>query len=168
MPVYTVHQPPLRAAEAVPDPVRFVFIRDGFYFWAFIAAWLWMAWHRMWLVLLAYIVGSAAAVSAVYYAGAGRGAIVVVGLLIALLIGLEAGSLRRFTLARRGWRNVGVVSGRDLEDAERRFFGGWVRAAPKAGSEPPAAARTLPPAPAPRIAQPPHVIGLFPEPGAGR
>ena len=67
---------------------------------------------------------------AVYYAGAGRGGTVVVGLLIALLIGIEAGTLRRFTLARRGWKNVGVVSAYDLEDAERRFFADWVRAAP--------------------------------------
>ena len=57
MAVYTVHQPPLRATEAALDPQRFVFVRDGFYFWAFIAVWLWMAWHRMWLVLLIYIVG---------------------------------------------------------------------------------------------------------------
>ncbi len=44
------------------------------------------------------------------------------------MIGLEASTLRRFTLRRRGWRNVGVVSGDDLEDAERRFFDAWVRA----------------------------------------
>ena len=35
MAVYTVHQPPLRATDAAPDPQRFVFVRDGFYFWAF-------------------------------------------------------------------------------------------------------------------------------------
>ena len=136
MAVYTVHQPPLRATEAAPDPQRFVFVRDGFYFWAFIAAWLWMAWHRMWLVLLIYVVGATAVEGAVYYAGAGSGGAVVVGLLIALLIGIEAGTLRRFTLARRGWKNVGVVSAYDLEDAERRFFADWVRAAPTARGAP--------------------------------
>ena len=114
MAVYTVHQPPLRATDAALDPQRFVFVRDGFYFWAFIAAWLWMAWHRMWLVLLIYIVGSTVVEGAVYYAGAGRGGTVVVGLLIALLIGIEASTLRRFTLARRGWKesssNIAVSS----------------------------------------------------------
>ena len=165
MPVYTVYQPPLRAAQAAPDPERFVFVRDGFYFWAFIATWLWMAWHRMWLVLLACIGGSVAVEGAAYYAGPGRGATVAVGLLIALLIGLEAGTLRRFTLARRGWKNVGVVSGDDLEDAERRFFDAWVRGGKPAAR--PAAARTSPPPPpAPRASHGPDVIGLFPEPGA--
>jgi len=171
MAVYTVHQPPLCATEAAPDPERFVFVRDGFYFWAFMAPWLWMAWHRMWVVLLVYIVGSAAVESAVYYAGAGTGGTAVVGLLIALLIGFEASTLRRFTLARRGWKNVGVVSAYDLEDAERRFFADWVRRAPAARSAPSAPPRSTPPSPAaplPRMPQSPDVIGLFPEPGASR
>ena len=167
MAVYTVHQPPLHATETAPDPQRFVFVRDGFYFWAFIAAWLWMAWHRMWLVLLIYIVGSTVVEGAVYYAGAGRGGTVVVGLLIALLIGIEASTLRRFTLARRGWKNVGVVSAYDLEDAERRFFADWVQAAPTVRGAPSAPARNSPP-PLLHMPQSPDVIGLFPEPGAGR
>ncbi len=48
-------------------------------------------------------------------------------LLIALLVGLEAGALRRWTLERRGWKTHGFVVGDDLEDAERRFFGQWTR-----------------------------------------
>ena len=93
-----------------------------------------------------------------------------VGLLIALLIGIEAGTLRRFTLARRGWKNVGVVSAYDLEDAERRFFADWVRAAPTVRSAPAAPPRNSPPPPPPlpRMPQSPDVIGLFPEPGASR
>ena len=42
MSIYTVHEPPPRANEDVPDPVRFVFVRDGFYFWAFLLSPLWM------------------------------------------------------------------------------------------------------------------------------
>ena len=61
-------------------------------------------------------------------------------LLISLLVGIEAGTLRRFTLARRGWKNVGVVSGYDLEDAERRFFAAWDHAAPSGAPRTAAAA----------------------------
>ena len=56
MAVYTVHQPPLKKYEAAPDPERFAFVRDGFSFWAFLLGPLWMLRHRMWLVLLGYIV----------------------------------------------------------------------------------------------------------------
>ena len=54
MPVYTVHEPPMRGLPSVPDAERFAFVRDGFYFWAFLFAPLWMLWHRMWLVLVGY------------------------------------------------------------------------------------------------------------------
>ena len=89
-----------------------------------------------------------------------------VGFLLALLVGFEAATLRRFTLARRGWRNVGIVVGDDVEAAERRFFDAWVEGrdgarcvTPPRPSAPPMLRR---PAPAS------DVIGLFPEPGAPR
>jgi hypothetical protein len=81
--------------------------------------------------------------------------------LISLLVAVEAASLRRFALARRGWKNIGIVSGDDLEDAERRFYDAWVRATPAEREQPP----PIPPASPPT--QPPDIIGLFPEPGGG-
>ncbi len=59
MSVYTVHEPPLRAAGALAEPERFVFVRDGFYWWAFLLTPLWMLRHRLWLVLVIYLVSSA-------------------------------------------------------------------------------------------------------------
>jgi hypothetical protein len=168
MSVYTVYEPPLRAADAVPDPERFAFVRDGFSVWAFLLAALWMLWHRMWLVLLIYLVVAVGVEAALHYAGVSDPVLGLVALLISLLIGIEAGTLRRFTLARRGWKNVGIISGDDLEDAERRFFDAWVRAAPGGRIEPSTAPPNPPPAPPPRMPQSPDVIGLFPEPGANR
>jgi Protein of unknown function (DUF2628) len=168
MSVYTVHEPPLRATEVLPDPERFVFARDGFYFWAFLLTPLWMIRYRMWLVLVVYVVVAVGLENALYYAGVGTAGIVLVELLLALLIGFEAGTLRRFSLARRGWKNVGVVSGDDLEDAERRFFDAWMHATqePRAAPSAPPPADTLPPAA--HAQQPPDIVGLFPEPGASR
>ena len=168
MSVYTVHEPPLRASEASPNPERLVFVRDGFYFWAFLLTALWILWHRLWLVLLIYVVVAVGLDFAMYYAGVPSAGVAVVELLIAVLVGIEAGSLRRFTLARRGWHNIGVVSGDDVEDAERRFFDGWVRAAAGKRVAPSAASPGPPPPPSSRSQQSPDIIGLFPEPGANR
>ena len=82
--------------------------------------------------------------------------------LLALLIGFEAPTLRRFTLARRGFANIGIVVGDDLDLAERRFFDAWIRkrsveSAP--GGETPASMLRMP---QPRA----DVLGLFSEPGA--
>jgi len=185
MSVYTVHEPPLRAGAAVSDVERFAFVRDGFSWWAFLFAPLWMLWRRLWVVLVVYLVISIGVETAMRVYGASGALISLVAILISLLAGLEASSLQRFTLKRRGWKNVGVVSGSDLEDAEHRFFAAWVRNVPSQPAFPPAGPSSLTPPPtfpttsmAAYLAlaktppqQTPYasgVIGLFPEPGAQR
>jgi hypothetical protein len=162
MAVYTVHEPPSRAGAA-PEPERFIFVRDGFSFAALLFGPLWMLRHRMWLVLLGYaaVVAMLSFVLRLY--GSASVGLAVWGLL-ALLLGFEAGTLRRFTLRRRGFRNIGVVVGDDLELAERRFFDAWVRRS--SPSEAPARSQAAAPSGAPRMPDPSsYVLGLFPEPG---
>jgi hypothetical protein len=169
MSVYTVHEPPRRAGAAAADVERFAFVRDGFSWWAFLVTPLWMLRHRMWLVLVCCAVISAGLVTLVRMLGVSGAIVGVIGLLISLLVGLEAGTLRRFTLSRRGWKNLGVVSGDDLEDAERRFFDAWLQrtnstaGGPRAPAAGPASA-----VPVRRGPSGSDVIGLFPEPGARR
>jgi Protein of unknown function (DUF2628) len=166
MGIYTVHEPPLKRDESGPDPERFAFVRDGFAFWAFLLGPLWMLRHRLWLVFLGYVLLTIVLQVALRAIGASTMVMAVVSVLVALLIGFEAATLRRFTLTRRGWRNVAIVSGDDLEAAERRFFDAWVST-----SAPAAAPRAVPAAgtAVPIIRRSPSdVIGLFPEPGAPR
>jgi hypothetical protein len=160
MTIYTVHEPPPRRGGGETDTSRFAFVRDGFHMWAFLLPPVWMVVRRLWLVLLLYLLLMAAVEVALWYAGVSAAIKFTVGLLISLLVGIEASSLRRWTYNRRRWRNHGVVVAPDIEAAERRFFDTW---APHASH--PAAAQTLPSAPALRA--PPsstEVIGLFPEP----
>ena len=100
-------------------------------------------------------------------AGFAPTAIALVELCIAVLVGLEAPTLRRFTLSQRNWKNIGLVSGDTLEDAERRFFDAWVHEArashPRRRRLGPLLNRRVP-----HMPQAPDVIGLFPDPGAGR
>jgi hypothetical protein len=162
MPIYTVHEPPARRAGTSADPERFAFVRDGFYFWAFLVPPLWMAARRLWLVLLGYVLLVALLNVALWQVGASSTVRTLVSVLLSLLVGFEAASLRRWALARRGWKQVGVVVGDDLELAERRFFSWWVgedRARPWPADTGPAVRA----APAQQ-----QIVGLFPEPGAPR
>ena len=164
MPTYTIHAAPPRAGEQTIDPQRFLFVRDGFYFWAFLLAPLWLLYRRLWLLLVLYLVGSGVFGVAFVALRAPITLQVAVDLLIALLLGFEAATLWRWTLARRGWQTLGFVVGDDEESAERRFFAEWVKRP----------AQAPPPAPhyaAPVRRGPPSesdVIGLFPEPGGSR
>ena len=45
MPTYTVHEPPPRKGQSA-DPERFLFVRDGFHFWAFLLAPFWLLARR--------------------------------------------------------------------------------------------------------------------------
>lgn len=168
MSVYTVHEPPRRAADALSEPERFIFVRDGFYWWAFLLTPLWMLRHRLWLVFVIYLVITAALDAALRQAGASALAIALVGIAISLLVGFEASTLWRQTLRRRHWASVGIVSGDDLEDAERRFFDSWLRNQAARGGAPRPSAPMPPVAAATNASGPSDVIGLFPEPGAQR
>src|SRR3954471_16043306 len=73
MPVYTVHAPVADGTDPRSATDRFVFVRDGFHFWAFLFGPLWLAWHRLWLALIGYVavwVGIAVALTQLH-AGAG-------------------------------------------------------------------------------------------------
>jgi hypothetical protein len=167
MAVYTVHAPAsYYATDVRTTPDKLVFVRDGFYFWAFIAAILWLIWHRLWLALLGYLAISLVAEVAMWSLGVGAGTRVLVMVVFALLVGLEAGSLRRWKLSRRKWRQLDIVVADSEEAAERRFFERWNAKTVQNSDR--SATASPPPLPRASIAQPQGIIGLFPEPGAPR
>jgi hypothetical protein len=119
MRAYTVHAPPGEPAS----PEEFLFVKDGFSWPALLVPVLWILWHRMWLALVWYIV------FVLVVAWTGRllsdDVATLVAILGAILFALEANNLRRLALEGRGWRDVGAASGRDLDEAETRFFAEW-------------------------------------------
>jgi hypothetical protein len=176
MPVYTVHGPiPKDADIAAAD--RFAFVRDGFHFWAALLGPFWLAWHRLWLALIGWIVLIAATDVAMVRLGVGGTALFFVNVLLALLMGLEAASLERWTLSRRNWRQLDIVVAKNSEAAERRFFDRWTAKGRGFGNDQPAVDRGAPPPtrdiPGQPFSKPPpspqsEIIGLFPQPGASR
>jgi hypothetical protein len=175
MPVYTVHAPIANnAGIAATD--RFAFVRDGFHFWAAVFGPVWLVWHRLWLALIGWIIIVIAIDVGMARLGAGGTAIFFADVLIALLMGFEASSIRRWSLSRRNWRQLDIVVAGNEEKAERRFFDRWAarqrllndQTAVDRGAPPPT--RDIPGQP---FSKPPplpqnEIIGLFPEPGASR
>lgn len=176
MPVYTVHAPQGAEAAVRGATDKFVFVRDGFHVWAFLLGPVWLAWHRLWLALVGYIVVSILGAVALSLFHAGAPVRLAVMLLIALLMGFEGASLWRWTLSRRKWRQIDIVVADDEEAAERRFFDRWTakrnlvndQSAVDRGAPPPT--RDIPGQPFSRPPALPHddIIGLFPQPEASR
>lgn len=167
MSLYTVLAPPPQPGEARPDPVRFVFVKDGFCWPALFIPELWLLFRRMWLVFVLYIAVSLV-ISAIGSRIGGPLPWVALGL-VHLLFALEGNGLRRWTLTGRGYTFVGVAEGR-YDDAELRFFSQWEPPAAPAEDDaeaaPPGDATPVAPQEARKdAAEAGEVVGLFPAPG---
>jgi hypothetical protein len=172
MALYTVFAPPPEPGAAAPDPLGFVFVKDGFCWPALFIPELWLLFRRMWLVFLIYLAASAA----ISIVGSKVGGPLpwATLLLMHLLFALEGNALRRWKLSGRGYAFVGVAEGR-RDEAELRFFSQWQQpelpvAAAAASVEAPPAQATAPAmpdakAPATVSAESGTVIGLFPASG---
>jgi hypothetical protein len=170
MTLYIVHLP----GESPSDQARLLraeLVKDGFHWWAFLLPLPWLLVNRIWWGLLAYIalaVGMMLLGRAITLPGE---TLTAFELLVGLFVGLVAGDLKSWQLGRRGYRVADVVSGRDQEEAERRFFDRAMlarsgEAAPKGAAVRPAAA--FPTAPHQSATGASPVIGLFPEAGGTR
>ena len=113
---YSVHAP----YDGPDDEDRFAFVKDGFSWPALLVPVLWILWHRLWLALVWYIV------FLLIVAWTGRliteDAAFTVAVLGSLLFAFEANNFRRFSLAGRDWEEVGWSFGRNITEAEARFF----------------------------------------------
>jgi membrane-bound metal-dependent hydrolase YbcI (DUF457 family) len=114
---YSVYQGP----EARGDQ-DLIFIKDGFCWPALVLPFIWPAWRGLWLVVLMALVLLIAILVAVQGGWLAPLTGSVIEALVALIVAFEGNNLRRWTKSRRGWREVRMVSGRRLADAERSFF----------------------------------------------
>ena len=152
---YTVHAPP-----GEPAPERFAFVKDGFAWPAFFFTLLWILWHRMWLTLIGTIIFVLVIAWIDRLAGDAHATIFAIA--GALLIGLEGNTIRRLSLENRGWREIGGAFGRNLTEAEIRFFHEWTNVSARKRDEPLQSAATTRVQSAPADEEP--ILGLFPEP----
>jgi uncharacterized protein DUF2628 len=177
MPVFTIHGPSASGAD-IRLSDKFVFVRDGFHFWAFVFGPLWLIWNRLWLATIGWVLVTVALHLALASVGAGRLVIWSADVLVAVLMGLEAASLQRWTFSHGKWRQLDIVVADDEEGAERRFFDRWTNGSRGPSYDPLTVDRGAPPPtrnipgqsfsrPAPPLPQG-GIIGLFPEPGAPR
>ncbi len=159
MRAYTVHAAPGHVDDA-DAPEKFVFIKDGVSWPALFLPVPWILWHRLWLTLMAYVIW----VLLVMWAErlAGEMPATVLAILGAILFALEANNIRRWSLARKGWRDIGGSFGDNLDEAEIRFFDKWGKPDPAAAAPREAIARAAYPPPRRRDADEP-IFGLFPE-----
>ncbi len=97
-------------------------MREGFSFWAFILAPVWLLLNRLWLPALVYIM----AVSAMQEIGERMGlspatmGIVQIGL--QFWLGCTAYDIQRWVLAQRGYKPCAIIAATSRMEAEKRAY----------------------------------------------
>lgn len=152
---FTVHLGPSSAAKGGDPAVEIV--PDTFTPIAFVLPWVYFLRERMWLETLAYLVLLGLLIGGSFLLGLPDIVRPIVTLLTGLLFGLEAPSLKRWHLARRGYREAAVIVAANKDEAERRWFD-----EADARRAPPPSMLSGAPTSVPR-AGPQAVFGLFPE-----
>ncbi len=169
MRLYTVHE--LSGATANGD--GFEFVHEGFSWTGLFLGPLWLAFYRLWQALALYLVVAGLLVSIIEAAGFGSAGVIVCLLAFQFLFAGEANEIRRWTLSRRGAREIAIASGGNLTEAERDFFRRWSGPSAVAASSAswPQPVDTLPPLipgavwPRRPVADDHGVLGLFPKAG---
>ncbi len=135
----------------------FEIVKDAFSWGAFAFTALWFFFHRLWIAGLLVLIAVVALNGALSLLDVQPVAAFVAAVLLSWLIGLEANSLWRWTLARNGLQIVDVVSASDRDEAEAKAFARWLsRTAPSSAPR----HRRAPLRPRP-TGEP--VLGLFPD-----
>ena len=107
------------------DPETAELVHEGVTIAAYAVPVLWMLYHRMWTPALLLVFAQLAVTGLLGAVGASELLTAAASLGINLVVGLNASDLRRLALDWRDYEEVATVSGRNLQDAERRFFDGY-------------------------------------------
>lgn len=115
--LYTVHLPPPSSDDTMP-----VLIKEGFSWGAFLFSVIWTLWHKLWIETAALLALSLALGVISDFIALSDSIETAILLAVAVLIGFGGNDWRRESFRRRGYRDAGVVSGPDPENALRRFL----------------------------------------------
>lgn len=123
---YTVHEPPENSFDPVERADSLVFVKDGLSWAAFLFAPIWLLAKSYWIALLIYLAVATVVVVGLSLFQANPTWNGLAYLALNLIVALEADSISRWSLERKGYHIIGTVSGASTRDCERRFFEQWV------------------------------------------
>ena len=164
MPTFTVHVPS-GIDHDVERAERTVFVREGFSLAAFVFGPIFLVYRRLWRAVLAWLAAAIVVAVLAHVLALPSPVTLLLFLVLAALVGLEANEARRQALGRRGYIGSALVTGSTRTMVERTFFAGWssmgvATMAGRPGGVPLAASNRVGPGPR-------QVIGIFPQPSGG-
>ena len=166
MTLYSVYEPPGAARDPEDRADSLVFVKEGFSWPALLVPGIWLLYQRMWLELIAFLFFFGLLAWVFGSSDQGQALLGWTSVALIVLFAFEANNLRRATLERRGYKQVGAAVGSGRDAAELTFFQSWLPQQEKGRLREPAPARpSNTDVPAPKESgEAGGVIGLFPQP----
>ncbi len=164
MPTYTVHVPS-GLDDDVKRAERTIFVREGFSLPAFLFGPLFLIYRRLWRAMLAWCVAAVVLSGLTRVLALPIAVALLLFLVLAILVGLEANEARRQALGRRGYIGSALVTGATRSTVERTFFAGSSATGLGVTAGRRGVVPRAPSSPAGTDAR--QVIGLFPQPVSG-
>ncbi len=127
---FTVHEPPEPGGTRLERAERLLFVKEGFSWRVALLGPFYLLARGDWLALAAYVVLALVAAGVLSLVGVGNEWFSLMFVLLNALMAFEASELKRWSIGRAGWHEIGTVSGRGQEEAERRFFEAWLPSVP--------------------------------------
>ena len=121
MPTFTVHVPS-GIEDNVERAERTLFVREGFSLPAFVFGPLFLLYRRLWRAALAWLVAAIALSVLTHVLALSIPVTLLLYLVLAVLVGLEANEARRQALGGRGYIGSALVTGSTRTMVERTFF----------------------------------------------
>lgn len=134
------------AADLETRADELVVVRDGFSWAVALLPPVVLLARGAWVAFLAYAAIALVLLGGIGYLEINAGWALIALAAIGIIAGFEAPSLERWWLRQRGWTEVGVASGSDQQECERRFFEVWLsqQTAPQRPAEVAAVAAPVP------------------------
>ncbi len=169
MKIFSIHHRSTDPAIILSEGLETRFVKEGISWAALFFSPLWLVFHRMWLVLFGAFLLYAAALVAASATGLNPATTLSLLVVVNVVVACVGNGLRRLTLKRSGFQEIGVVTGRSLEHCERRFFEGLLdphAKLPQRDNLSPATTKVQNTLAAlrPTMKESDSVVGLFPEP----
>lgn len=134
MVTYTVHESPDPAADRIDRADALEFVKDGFSWVTALFPPIGFIAERLWLALALYVAAVAALGAAGNAVGVPAAWTSLAVTAINVYLGFELSSIKRWMLDQSGWTTLSAVTGRDLEECERRFLESWLPSQPAIAS----------------------------------
>lgn len=117
--------------DASGDPYmrseKLVFVGVGFSWLAFIAPAVWALLNQAWLALAGFVAVGAGLEYGLAKLNFDPLAVIALGLMVNIIVALEADTILAWTLGRKGFAEIGLVTGTNRDACELQFLKSWGR-----------------------------------------